>query len=234
MSTEESEAENPEKPRHTQPVCKIPAGSYGNNRWFVYSPTLRRIIVVASGLEFDAWVTIEACRNTKWLCEQPRRVQVKLPSGLVTTIFDFWIQRKDRTEEYWEIKYYSQVVAAHPRLVRQIEAQRTWCEIHSFTYVLLTDLVIRSNPTYLENWKTILHVLAMTADLNLNPITKKIVRLLLSAGQVTISQIEQMLAGVDRTLVRAALFLLLHRGEVTAPLDTEVLRPSMLVELEKQ
>ena len=184
-------------------------------------------------LEFDACVTIEACRQMKWFCEQPRRIKVKLSSGLVTSIFDFWIQYMDSQEEYWEIKYYSQIILADWRLARQIEAQRTWCEQHSFKYVLVTDLVIRANPTYLENWKTILRLLAMTADMDLRPITKRIVRILLRANRLAINQIERALVGVDPTLVRAAVYSLIHKGELAASLDTELLAPSTTVRLPK-
>lgn len=230
MASDMSGSNNKSEPRHSRPVCKIPPAGFGN-RWFFHSPTLNRIVAVASDLEYDACVTIEACRDTKWFCEQPRRVKVNLPCGMVTTIFDFWIQYMDYEEEYWEIKYYSQIISADGRLARQIEAQRTWCEQHAFKYVLLTDLVIRGNPIYLENWKTVLRLLAMTADINLEPVTKRIVRILLRVREVAINNIERIMIDVDRTLVRAALYLMLHRGELDAPLDREVLTPSMRVKL---
>ncbi|HBB94689.1 MAG TPA: hypothetical protein DC054_04805 [Blastocatellia bacterium] len=236
MTSDMNGSNNDKEPRHSKPVWKTPAGRYGNNRWFVFSPTLKRIVVLASDLEYDESVLIEANRNMKYFCEQPRRVQVDLPSGLVTTVFDFWIQWKDGKEEYREVKYRRDLLKTNTksRAHRQVEAQQTWCELHAFSYVLETEDEIRSNPMYLDNWKIILHHLAMTADVDLNPLVRKVIKLILTAGQLTIAEVERLCPGVDRVLVKAAIFLALHGGRLRAPLETKKLGPSLLLEVGDQ
>lgn len=224
--------ENPdseEKPRHTLPVAKPPAGSYGNNRLIVYSPTLRRRLVLSSLLEGDDWVGIERARK-KHFCEQPRRVEVRMPTGVVRTVFDFWIHYEDDTEEYREVKY-SHDLQNSPRAIRQIDAQRTWCELHGFKHVVATEQTIRANPIELENWKMILHYLAMTSSIDLLSITKKVMRLLTSVRRITIAALEQAFNELDRILVRAAIFTLLHQHWAKAPLDTQRLTHSTTVEV---
>jgi hypothetical protein len=185
-------ARNEEKPRHSHPVAKPPASHYGNNRWIAYSPTLKRRLILGSDLEHDDWVRTEAA-NKKFFCEQPRRVAVRLPTGVVRTVFDFWIQWPDGSEEYREVKY-SRDLQDGSRALRQIEAQRTGCELHGFKHMVVTEQIIRANPIYLENWKLILRHLAMTSGIDVGPITKVVIRLLLNVGRATIAVIEKVCA----------------------------------------
>lgn len=221
---------NTEVPRHTRPVGKPPASRYGNNRWFVYSPTLKRPLVLSSGLEHDDWVRTEGAKK-KFFCEQPRRVEVRLPTGVVRTVFDFWIHWDDGTEEYREVKY-SQELNGY-RAMRQIEAQRTWCELHGFKYVVVTEQTIRANVIYLENWKLILGHLAMTSRIDLGPVTRVVVRFLLAVGRATVGVIEKACARWDRLLVRAAIFTLLHSHFAKASLESQAFSRSLYVEVNK-
>lgn len=219
---------NKETPRHTRPVAKPPASRYGNDRWFVYSPSLKRRVLVGSGLEHDELVRTEAAKK-KFFCEQPRRVEVRLPTGIVRTVFDFWIHWDDGTEEYREVKYSRDL--EDPRAARQIEAQRTWCELHGFKHEVVTEQIIRANPLYLENWKLILRHLAMTARIDIGPITKVVVRFLLKVGRATVAVIERACARWDQVLVRAAIFSLLHSHFAKASLDSQPFSRSLYVEV---
>jgi hypothetical protein len=69
---------------------------------------------------------------------------------------------------------------------------------------------------------------------NLNPLVRKVVKLILTAGQLTIAEVERLCPGVDRVLVKAAIFLALHSGRLRAPLETKKLGPSLLLEVGDQ
>lgn len=218
-----------EKARHTRPVRKPPASRYGNNRHIVYSPTLQRRLILGSDLELDQWVCLEAMRK-KFFCEQPLRVQVRLPHEIVTTVFDFWIHWQDGSEEYREVKY-TKDLEKGSRASRQIEAQQRFCELQGFKHVVATEETIRANSLYLENWKTILCDLAMVADVDLSVFTKRIDELLQSVRRATITAIVAAFPGHDPVLVRAAIYSLLHRHSLSAALDRQVLSPSLYVEV---
>ena len=218
-----------EKARHTHPVRKPPASRYGNNRHIVYSPTLRRRLILGSDLEFDQWVLLEAARK-KFFCEQPLRVQVRLPQGVVTTVFDFWTHWQDGSEEYREVKY-SKDLEQGSRASRQIEAQQNFCELHGFIHVVATEKIIRSNPLYLENWKTILHNLAMVAAIDLASISKQVVEFLRASQRSTIAAILTAFSVYDRVLVQAAIYSLIHQHALSAALDSQILSPSLCVEV---
>jgi hypothetical protein len=215
--------------RHTLPVRKPPASSYGNNRHIAYSPTLERRLILGSDLEFDEWVRLEAARK-RYFCEQPARVRVRLPEGPVTTVFDFWIQWDDGTEEYREVKY-SQDLQSGSRALRQIEAQQLFCRLHGFKHVVSTEETIRANPLYLDNWKRILNHLGMTSSIDLRSISNKLVRILRSLGRCSIAALESALSAFDPVLVRASIYQLIHRGYLTAPLDSQQLTASLFVEV---
>src|ERR1700687_1613712 len=223
--------EQDEKPRHTRPVTKPPASHYGNNRRIVYSPSLKRRLILGSDLEHDDWGRTEAAKK-KSFCEQPRRVDVRLSTGVVRTVFDFWIHWDDGTEEYREVKY-SRELENGSRAMRQIEAQRTWCELQGFKHVVVTEQIIRANITYLENWKLILRHLAMTSRIDIGPITKVVVRLLLTVGRATVDTIEKACARWDRMLVRAAIFTLLHSHFAKASLESQLFSRSLYVEVSR-
>ncbi len=218
-----------EAPRHTHPVRKPPASHYGNNRHIVYSPTLQRRLILGSDLEYDQWVCLEAARK-KFFCEQPRRVQVRLPQGLVTTVFDFWIHWLDDSEEYREVKYEKDLEQG-TRASRQIEAQQLFCSLHGFKHRVSTEKTIRANPLYLENWKSILHHLAMTTGIDVGRVSKCVLEFLRAGGPATIAAIGARLATYDRVLVQAAIYSLLHQHVISAALEAQALSPSLTVEV---
>jgi hypothetical protein len=154
---------------------------------------------------------------------------VQLPQGLVTTVFDFWIHWPDGIEEYREVKYEKDLEQG-TRASRQIEAQQLFCSLHGFKHVVSTERTIRSNVLYLENWKSMLHHLAMTAGIDLSRISKRVIEFLRASGRASIDAILVRLATYDRVLVQAAIYSLLHQHEISAALETQALSSSLSVE----
>src|SRR5438270_9928843 len=95
---------NEESINYPSPVWDRPQTRYGNNRWIAYSPRLQRRVILYSDLEYDHWVLMEATPSIKRFCEQPRRIRVQLPPGLVTTVFDMWILWETDRQEYRAVK----------------------------------------------------------------------------------------------------------------------------------
>jgi hypothetical protein len=205
-------------PSYKSPIRVGPQTQYGNNRWEVYSPKLKRNVTLYSNLEYDHWVLIEANPHIQTFCEQPLKIRIKLPLGDVTTIFDMWVRWKGGREEFREIKYKSDLnkTLANSRCIRQVEAQMRWCELQNKNYKVITDETIRANPTYLSNWKLILQHLAYVQDIDLKPYLHQIVLKLSLKGESTIVEIEKALPDIEPSLVRSSIFTLLHLGELSA------------------
>lgn len=215
------------------PVWDRPQTRYGNNRWVVFSPKLQRRVILYSDLEYDHWVLVEGTPAIKSFCEQPRRVRVQLPSGFVTTIFDMWVFWETQQQEYREVKYRYQLLKTPPdsRISRQIQAQKKWCHLARVNYTVMTDEVIRANLVLLSNWKLILSSLACMQDVDLSAHIESVRSLLVRSGSRTLRGIEESFPAVDRCLIRAAVFTLLHRGHLYAPLDKHPLNASTQMDL---
>jgi hypothetical protein len=213
------------------PVWERPQNNYGSNRWVVYSPKLDRQVILYSDLEHDRWVLVESDPLITTFCEQPFRISVKLASGPVVTIFDFWLRWKCGCEELEEVKYKDQLESS-ARVIRQLAAQRKWTDLHSFRYTISTEEVIRANPIRLTNWKRMLSQLGATNRVSLDPHTDAVTGLLLKAGRLPLSEIELRLRPLDSMLVRSAVFKLIHAGKADAQfLDSKPLDGSTIVEV---
>lgn len=210
------------------PVWSLPASRFGNNRWIVFSLRLLRLVVLYSDLEYDHWVTVEANYRVVSYCEQPLRIRAKTADGFVTTIFDMWLLFASGKEVFREVKYSAQLTEA--RVVRQILAQRTYCAIESGNHEVFDEHRIRRNPVYLRSWKFMLRVLAAAHKTNLVPICERVSHLL-SNGPMTLRELEANCSGAERSLLRPAVFKMLHAGETKAPLGSQELTNDLPVEL---
>jgi hypothetical protein len=225
--------ENQRSRNDPSPVWQRPQNRYGSNRWVVFSPKLKRKVILYSDLEYDHWVLVEATPSIKSFCEQPRRVRVQLPSGPVTTVFDIWILWDTQHQEYREIKYRHELLNAplDSRIHRQIQAQKKWCEIDRATHTVMTDEVIRANPILLSNWKFILSNLACTQYENLSSHLENVRSMLMRSDSKTLQEIENSFPAIDRCLIRASIFTLIHSGHLKAPLDVQPLNVSTQIDI---
>lgn len=99
---------------------------YGNNRWLAYSNKLKRTVYLFSDLEYEHWIQLEFDSNVINFCEQPLKVSLITGNKQVSSIFDMWIQYKDKNEEFIEIKYSSDL--SKENVKKQIQIQKSWCE----------------------------------------------------------------------------------------------------------
>jgi hypothetical protein len=227
------EEENNLPPWPTAPVFGCAMDHYGKNRWLAFSPKLRRNVTLYNDLEYDHWVLIESNPLVKSFCEKPRRVRVHLSTGIVTTLFDMWLLWDTNEQEYRGVKYLCDLSQAdlNSRIHRQIQAQEKWCALSNVKHLTITDEVIRANPVSLSNWKFILSTLACTQDIDLGSHIENISRVVKSRGGGTLQEIERLFPKIDRTLVMASVFTLLHRGLLKASLDNQYLNASTKIDV---
>lgn len=211
-----------------RPVLKLAASRFGNNRWIVFSYRLMRLVYLYSNLEYDHWVLVESNHLIVDYCEQPLRIRMRLASGIVTAVFDMWLEFFDGAEEFREVKFRDQL--ADPRVKRQIEAEEFWCQRSRATFRLFDEVEIRANALYLANWKAILPCLAATRTLDLTGLSANILQLLDNNGATTLTKINKWFPQVEALLVNAAIFRLIHSGKLTAPLAIEPFNSELLIE----
>ncbi|AZV43023.1 TnsA endonuclease N-terminal domain-containing protein [Peribacillus asahii] len=142
-----------------KPIVMNSINKYGNNRWKAFSEKIKRDVYLSSSLEYDYWVLIETNYLVENFCEQPLKVDGIYNGKQHSSIFDMWIQYKDESEKFVEIKYSSDLLPSSPRfekVQKQINIQREWCDVNGVEHRVLTELDIRSNVILLENQKVIL------------------------------------------------------------------------------
>lgn len=131
------------------------SSKYGNNYWNSDGPKVdMREVTLYSDLEFDNFVRVETSPEIETYCEQYPEISYVLDGELHTSIFDMQIIYRDGRVTLREVKYESELVSddsRNYRTLRQIEAQRTYCEENGIKYEIMTDKSLRKNRYELEN-----------------------------------------------------------------------------------
>jgi len=197
-------------------------GSYGNNLWQAYSPKLGRTVKLYSDLEYHHWILVEATPEIVTFCEQPVRMQSRVDGRDHASYVDMWIQWRDGTEQYRELKYSKDVAQldCNPFLIRQLAIQAAWCKRHDVDHVVVTDEAVFANKLLLRNWRLILSVLANAKDADLRNVQAGIQKIVDSRGTTSLGETRAVLIGPSETTFQAAVFDLIQRGSLKAPLGS--------------
>lgn len=202
---------------------------YGNNYWETYSPKIGRNVRFFSDLEYENWLHIETNPEIIDFCEQPLKIQCFVEGNLVESIFDMWVQYKDNTEEFMEVKYAIELAPDNSKSLRskrQIEVQRQWCIEHQYNYSVRTDIEIRTSLTNLNNLKQIIGQVRTMPQMNIKeflPIVH-----LLSKSSLSIAELIKMTDYTVPYMIQI-ICLLVYKGicriintEIELSLETEV------------
>lgn len=139
-----------------KPINMKRSSKFGNNYWEVYSPKLNRNVRLFSDLEYENWILIETNPKIISFCEQPLEIKETIHGKLKKSIFDMWVLYDDKTEQFQEVKYQSQLIDINSRASRQVQFQKQWCSKNGYDYVVRTDTEIRKNKVYLDTLKQVI------------------------------------------------------------------------------
>ena len=201
---------------------------HGTNLWNVYSHRLKREVFLYTDLEYDHWVLVESSWVIPWYCEQYPKVALKINGNRVSTIYDMLICHSDKTLELREVKYLldcSNNINDRTRV--QLYAQKSWAKKVGLSYSIMTEVEIRSNPIYLANWRKILGYLSQKED---EEFQHKIIKYISMVDSCDIRDICNYF-DLEKQTVISNIFFLLHKGFLTARLDTEILSPNIKIEI---
>lgn len=219
--------------RHSKPSWNPGRGSYGNNLWQAYSPKLRRTVKLYSDLEYHHWILVEATPEIVTFCEQPVRMQSRVDGRDRASYVDMWVQWRDGTEQYRELKYAKDIAQLdfNQFLSRQLAIQAAWCKRHAIEHVVVTDEAVFANKLLLRNWRLILSVLANAKEADLRNLQAAIRKIVGSHGATSLGEIRAVLIGPTETIFQAAVFDLIQRGLLKAPLESVELTYALPLEV---
>lgn len=217
-----------EKIRFKKPVWDPRRGSYGNNLWQAFSQKLGRRVKSYSDLEFNHYILVESNPDIVSFCEQPVKVLGRVDEKDCASFMDMWILWRDGSEEFREVKYAKDL--DKPRVIRQIEIQKSWCERNGFRHSIITEKEIYKNHVLLRNWKLILSQMATSRDLDLRKIEKQVYQFVSITGKATVEEVLAYFADVQPTYIQTAIFRLIHNGCLNAPLSEVELTNKIKIE----
>lgn len=218
-----------EKIRFKKPIWDPRRGSYGNNLWQAFSQKLGRRVKSYSDLEYNHYILVEANPDIVSFCEQPVKVLGRVDDKDCASYMDMWVLWRDGTEEFREVKYAKDL--DKPRVIRQIEIQRSWCERNEFMHYIITEKEIYKNQVLLRNWKLILSQMATSRDSDLRKIEKQVYQFVYVTGTASIEEILAYFADVQSTYIQTAVFKLIHNGSLKAPLSEIELTNKIKIEV---
>ena len=169
----------------------------GSRRIDVYSPKLRRRLQCVGEAIYHQCLCLEADPTVLAYCERP----VYLSIGNEKRLADFWARRVD-------CEWLLVVGESKPSSIARIGSVE-----YEVRAVPAAELA--AARVWIENWERILPVVTSCQDLLMTPLLDAVRRFVSRPTQLT--HIEQEFAIMDLTLVRAAVFTLLHSGRLSAP-----------------
>jgi len=181
----------------------------GAHRYDVFSPKLGRRLTLYRRSAFEAWLMLEADPRTKTFCERPGFISVDDQR----CIADFWTRSDDR--ECLVLLSESTMATDFPRTCADFDQEAL--------DVRRIDAAERAAArVWTANWQRILPVIVAARGLVRPSLPGAIERFV--ASPQSLMAIEREFSTGDPSLVRAAVFELLHRGQIQAPeLHTESL-----------
>ena len=162
-----------------------------------FSPKLGRRLHCYGNHAFDQWICLEADPDVLTFCERP----VFLDSGTSKRLADYWVQRLDREM----LLLIGDQIGPSSFVVNETEIQ----------VQAIPSIELSAARMWIDNWERMLTTLTSCRNLISPALIDSVLRLVSEPMQM--SRIEQQFGASDPTLVRGALFSLLHTGQVQAP-----------------
>ena len=194
---------------------------YRAHHWRAYSPKLDRAVHLYRTLGYEHWVYIEANPSVTWFTERPIPIRLRVGSNDLTHRFDMVLERAGAIECH-------QICDAHPasRLAARLHHVDGWCRSHGYHFQVITPGSLEQHRLLVENWSTMLPYIKRPSS----ALCDRVLLYIASLGEVSLQQLLNLMADIDRTKAKGAIFGLLHRGILIAPsLSVSLLSPQTLI-----
>ena len=162
-----------------------------------YSVKLGRRVQCYGELVYQLWILLETNPEIKLLCERP----LFLDGGNGKRVADFWSIRKS-SEEFLLINRSTHETIAYPPQ-------------HDIPVRIITLSDLAASRVWINNWQRLLPLLVTCREHISVSLVRSILKFVKEPTQL--SRIEREFVTGDATLLRAALFQLLHQGMLKAP-----------------
>ncbi len=215
------------------PIWTPDKPSVAGDRFFAYSPKLRRFVSFSSKLERDYWLHLEFDPAVTAFCEQPAVVNVVIDGRWRNSRLDFWVSRMPGIETFVEIKYASELRDVKSRAHRQIETQQKGLRAAGKNHEVVTDETICANPILMNSLRTLLGEFDVNYPSQIEqakPLLEWITFLVMRRPGLTIDYIlGQRPAGVPIEAIRLAVMELIRVRTLGASIERVPLSPNSVL-----
>ena len=203
----------------------VPSRPSFANRWFGYSPKLRREVAVAGNLMSDRLTLLEVDPEVVDFCEYPLETDVLVNGRSIHVRFSYWVKFKTGRERLEAV--------VPSRAGAQLRAQRLWCKSWHWEFKEWTPTELNRGPFTLTNWKSILsfythasHAKRISAILAHK---RTLLERLKGAGPMPIGLLVSSEREGRRVEIELAAFDLLREGSAIADLSEQTFSPNTII-----
>ncbi|CYU52003.1 S-layer protein [Streptococcus suis] len=206
---------------------------YGNNRMIVYSPKLKRKVVLFSNLEYYCYLFLEFDTNVVDFCEQPDIGIKHLYDGKIhSSVADFLVEYKKDTLQIVECKPSSEL--NNTKVIKQLQIQKEWAIANKISHRIFTEKEVLKKQCSLSNLKR-LHTALLQVENLIEPNTCLINSILKVVSEHSVMTINQILSykmdGISNRNILSMLSYLFHQGKLEIDIHNSLLNQESVVKM---
>ena len=191
--------------------------------WEAYSPRLDRRVGLYRDIGHDHWAFVESDPTVPWFTERPKRIRLHLGHRRLSRPFDMVLQRNGVFECH---RLWDEEADISQAEAENVASEREICEAWRVCYRRISRQEIERHRQLIDNWKRMLPYIRGPR----HRLDARVLGYVSAVGSLTLGEIDVLLADIEQSDARAAVFGLLHQGLLVAPeLSHEPLSPTTTV-----
>lgn len=194
----------------SKPSDRIRRKRYKHHFWAVYSPRVNHRLGLYGDLAHDHWVLVESDARISWFTVQPIPIWQCFGHRRLARPFDMVLQCNG-TFECCRLGYEDEDLTQAD--AENIFNEREACATRGMNYRLINRQNIEHHRQLINNWKMMLPYIRGPR----HRLDDRVLGYVSAVGALNLGELDVLLADIDESEARAAVFGLLHQGLLVAP-----------------
>lgn len=196
-------------------------GRHASNIWYAYSEKAKGDVLLRSDAEFLHLLWAEGDSSIASFTTETPNVLLDSGDEVTRTTFDMEVKLRSGSSQLREVKSVDSAPPRGSREHRQFESQERFAAGAGREYVRVGPRELEANQTLISNWKIGLAYLAAAREHSLVRHELELMVLVQARGRCAVHDVLQEAAPRDHSLVIAALFRALGRGDIGSDITTK-------------
>jgi len=219
-----------------KPIPIPPSRQRHANLFRTYSGKEKRLAMFESELELRVWMFHEGQPSVARLCEQPIKIEVFINGKKVTTILDLWVRwrtKQKEWEEWVEVKPYDKLLPMADGELKpnKWDAVEIYEQENFITCKFITDRDMAPHKQFIDNWIQIMPYVQRGHQEDDLELKDKIYFFVKKHSPINLRMIERKFEDYETGSIHAAVFVLIHGGQLTTDLATHPINRTIQIEV---